>query len=295
MPAAPRRKPPARLWLLLRRLHILSLSLTQGWKSTEGGTMAFCDKCGNELKPDAEFCDKCGHPVAAPEAAAPEAAAPEAAPAAPPSEPAAVIPPPPAAAAPTPPPPPDYTAPAPSSPPPPAYAPPTTPVASAPPAPAAAQASGPLAGKNLWMIVGGIIAIAAVVVILFVTGVLGSKDPFVGNWASVDGSAGGLTIAKGDKVTLVDTTGKQFGPFSASKSGDVLTFALSPQDLGDIAGMTSDQIAQLQQSGAVTKLEIKYNKSTGHLTGVMSVTVAGQTQTQDMGGDLKKVDKLPTQ
>jgi hypothetical protein len=263
--------------------------------------MAFCDQCGNELKPDAEFCDKCDHPVAAPEAAAPEVVAPEAvAPeaATPPSEPVAVTPPPPPPAA-APAPPPAYAPPAPVTPPPApaAAAPPPPPAYTAPAAPAAARApgAGPLAGKNLWMIIGGVVIIAAVVVILFVTGVLGSKDPFVGNWAATDGSAGGLIIAKGDKVTLVDTTGKRFGPFSSTKSGDVLTFSLSAQDLGDIAGMTADQVASLVGSGAVTKLEIKYNKSTGHLTGLVSVTVAGQTQTQDMGGDLKKVDKLPTQ
>jgi hypothetical protein len=259
--------------------------------------MAFCDQCGNELKPDAEFCERCNHPVAAPEAVAPEAVAPEAA--APPSEPVAVTPPPPPAAAAPAPPPPAYAPPAApvASAPPAAAAPPPPPAYTAPAAPAAAGArgAGPLSGKNPWMVIGGGVIIAAVVVILFVTGVLGSTDPFVGNWAATDGSAGGLIIAKGDKVTLVDTTGKRFGPFSSTKSGDVLTFSLSAQDLGDIAGMTADQVASLVGSGAVTKLEIKYNKSTGHLTGLVSVTVAGQTQTQDMGGDLKKVDKLPTQ
>lgn len=166
--------------------------------------MAFCPNCGERLPDSAAFCPGCGSPIAARPAAP---AAPEAAPAAPfyPSEPAYS-------------PEPSYYAPSPA------------------PAPAKKKKTGLIIG-----LIAGLVLIGVVLLILFLTGVLGggaAKADLIGEWTLVESTDPGSK--PGDIVLTLEGdgsgSGKIYGlemPLTWDRKGITLNGVTLPLELKD--------------------------------------------------------------
>jgi hypothetical protein len=110
--------------------------------------------------------------------------------------------------------------------------------AAAPPSPTAKGSSR----AALWVIVAGagVVIVAVLVWFLFFRG--GNGDKFVGTWAPVDGSYGGLVIKKSGgafDVTLYSAAGEVF-TLTAKLKGGKLSGSIVPGGQSAIAGFTSE-------------------------------------------------------
>jgi len=138
--------------------------------------------------------------------------------------------------------------------------------------------------KKLWIGLGIAAAVIAIVLIVWLVNPFNSGgDKFVGSWAPVDDSGGGLVIDDGPDVWFVDPSGTRYGPMNGKVKGDTLSFEMSPdmaEQMGDETGLSA---------ALVPKFEARYDDKSGHL--FLTMSAAGMEADQI---ELKKVESLET-